>query len=51
MRGNTISIDLDHDNINKTQFMMRWNVLLDEGLKSSDPDAGIIDNIVVRAYR
>ncbi len=51
VRANTISIDLNQSNINKKQFMMRWNVLLDEGLKSKDPDAGIIDNIVVRAYR
>jgi len=51
VRGNTISIDLTNDNLDKSNLLFRWNVLVDEGLTANNPDAGIIDNIVVRAYK
>lgn len=51
VRGNQILINLNSTLIDKSQFMIRFNVLIDEGFTSANPDAGIIDNVIVRAYK
>ncbi len=52
--NNKITIDLTNSSIDRSKLMMRWSVKIDEGLEYNAPgnaDAGIVDNIVVKAYK